>query len=193
MEEALSPLASWEGFYVIVGPSAAVLIGLQFVVITMSAELSTGNTAAIRAFGTPTIVHFCAVLFIAAVLTAPWPALAAAAIVLGACGVAGLVYAAIVVQQARLQTDYVPVLEDWIWHGALPLVAYTTLIVAAFILQTDPTTILFVIGGIALLLLFIGIHNAWDAVVYIVFRRRQSGQAEAPPVAAVATGEDDEA
>jgi hypothetical protein len=87
----------------------------------------------------------------------------------------------------------VPVLEDWIWHGALPLVSYATLIVTAFMLQTDPTTILLVIGGIALLLLFIGIHNVWDGVVYIAIERRQSGQAEAPPVAVVAANEDDEA
>jgi hypothetical protein len=193
MDEAHALLAVWEGFYLVVGPSAAVLIGLQFVAITLGAETNVAEAgSAIGAFSTPTIVHFCAVLFIAVVLIAPWPALAVAAIVLGACGVAGLTYTLLVMRRASRQTAYVPVLEDWIWHGALPLVSYATLIVTAFMLQTDPTTILLVIGGIALLLLFIGIHNAWDAVVYIVFRRRQSGQAEAPPVAAVATGEDDE-
>jgi hypothetical protein len=41
---------------------------------------------------------------------------------------------------------------------------------------------LFAIGGTALLLLFIGIHNAWDAVTYIAQQRR-SGKAESsePP------------
>ena len=32
---------------------------------------------------------------------------------------------------------------------------------------------LFVIGGAALLLLYVGIHNAWDAVVYIAIARRK--------------------
>ena len=120
MEQAvLSPFVGWESFYVIIGSSAAVLIGLQFVAITLSAEINTpGGGSVVGAFSTPTIVHFCAVLLIAAILSAPWPGLSGAALVLGACGVAGLVYALIVVRRTRRQTVYVPVLEDWIWHNA---------------------------------------------------------------------------
>jgi hypothetical protein len=33
-----SPFGAWESFYVIVGSSAAALTGLQFVVITLSAQ-----------------------------------------------------------------------------------------------------------------------------------------------------------
>ena len=66
-----------------------------------------------------------------------------------------------------------PVLEDWIWHGALPLIAYAALLVAAVFLQRYPAPSLFVIAGTALLLLFVGIHNAWDSVVYIALQRRQ--------------------
>jgi hypothetical protein len=175
MEQAvLSPFAAWESFYVIIGSSAAVLIGLQFVVITLSAEINApGAGSAVGAFSTPTIVHFCAVLFIAAILSAPWSALWGAGIALGVCGVAGLAYALIVVRRTRRQTIYVPVLEDWIWHCALPIIAYAALLVAAVLLQRHPTPSLFVIGGTALLLLFVGIHNAWDAVVYIAVERRQ--------------------
>jgi hypothetical protein len=180
-QAALAPLAGWESFYVIVGPSAAVLIGLQFVVIALSAEANTADGgSAIRAFGTPTIVHFCAVLLIAAILSAPWPSLSMIGLILGACGISGVVYTLFVMQHARRQTSYVPVLEDWIWHGALPLIAYAILLVAALLLQNSPTTILFMIGGTALLLLFIGIHNSWDAVVYIALQRRQPQQGEAP-------------
>jgi hypothetical protein len=151
-----------------------VLTGLQFVVITMmGAEVNRpGSSSAVRAFGTPTIVHFCAALFIAAIVSAPWPGLSSAALTLGACGVVGFAYAVMVVRQARRQTGYVPVLEDWIWHAALPLTAYAGLPVAALLLQPYPTPSLFVIGGTALLFLFIGIHNAWDAIVYIALQRR---------------------
>jgi hypothetical protein len=175
VEEAiLSPLKSWESFYVIIGSSSAALTGLQFVVITLSAEASTpGGGSSIRAFGTPTIVHFCAILLISAILSAPWPALSSVGIALGACGLAGVVYEVTVVRHARRQTGYVPVLEDWIWHGVLPLIAYAALLVAALFLSADPETSLFVVSGVALLLLFIGIHNAWDAVVYISLQRRQ--------------------
>src|SRR5207237_532751 len=66
-----------------------------------------------------------------------------------------------------------PVLEDWLWHCAFPLVAYVTLLVAAFVLQRDPPRTLLVIGATALFLLFIGIHNAWDAVTYIATQQPQ--------------------
>jgi len=35
----MSALSGWENFYVIVGSSAGALIGLQFVVITLIAEI----------------------------------------------------------------------------------------------------------------------------------------------------------
>jgi len=50
--------------------------------------------------------------------------------------------------------------------------------VAAVFLWNYPTLSLFVIGGVALLLLFIGIHNAWDGAVYIALRRQREQQLE---------------
>jgi hypothetical protein len=167
-------LTAWESFYVIVGSSAAALTGLQFVVIVLGAEVNALSSApAARAFGTPTVVHFCAVLLVSAILSAPWHSLSTAGLILAACGACGLVYAAMVVRHARHQTDYVPVLEDWIWHIALPLIAYTAMLVAAVLLRQHPEEALFAIGATAILLLFIGIHNAWDAVVYMALQRPQ--------------------
>ena len=40
---------------------------------------------------------------------------------------------------------------------------------------------MFVIAGAALLLLFVGIHNAWDSVTYLsMSRRRGKDEADAP-------------
>jgi len=164
---ALSPFAAWESFYVIVGSSAAALTGLQFVVIVLSAEARSVRGPEVSAFGTPTVVHFCAVLLISAILSAPWQAVAGARLALGTCGAAGIAYMVIIIRRARRQMGYTPVLEDWLWHGAFPLIAYPALLVAALVLRRDPTRCLFTIAATALLLLFIGIHNAWDAVTYI--------------------------
>jgi hypothetical protein len=172
VEHAVSPLAAWESFYVIIGSSAAALTGLQFVVVTLGAEANAVTGGAMRAFGTPTIVHFCVVLLISAILSAPWHVLSSAGLGLAVCGLGGLVYGAIVLRHARRQTDYAPVFEDWLWHNALPIVAYATLFAAAIVLHRRPEGALFVIGATALLLLFIGIHNAWDAVTYIAFTKR---------------------
>ena len=173
MGEGVSLLTRWANFYVITGTAAATLTGLQFVVISLGAERSRGNAETNRAFGTPTIVHFGTVLLVAALLNAPWPSLVGVAIVLGLCGVAGLVYAAVIIHTVRHQTLYTPVLEDWIWHFTLPPLAYTTLLGAAIIVQSSPTVSLFAVGGTVLLLLFVGIHNAWDSVTFIALHLRQ--------------------
>lgn len=173
----LELLRAWESFYVIVGPAAAVLIGLQFVVIVLSAEMNTNTLAsstAIGVFGTPTIVHFCVVLLVSAITTAPWSGLAGVAIALGVCSVIGLGYAAMVTRRARQKSIYTPVLEDWIWHSWLPLLAYVVLLIAAILLPNAPVPSLFAVGTMMVLLLFIGIHNAWDSVVYIAYRRREN-------------------
>lgn len=169
MEEAgVSPLAAWESFYVIVGSSGAALTGLQFVVIALIAESKRRATPReIQAFGTPTIIHFCCVLLVSAILSAPWESLAGPARAVGVCGFAGLVYGLIVIVRTKRQTTYRPVFEDWLWHAGLPIAAYGLLLFAAIALPSHPRRVLFLVGGAALLLLFIGIHNAWDAVTYI--------------------------
>jgi hypothetical protein len=168
----MPPFAAWESFYVIVGSSAAALTGLQFVVITLGAEKRAGDSRTTQAFGTPTVVHFCAVLLVAAILSAPWPAVFGAAVALAGCGVAGVVYVVIVISHTRRQMSYRPVLEDWLFHCLFPLIAYSTLVVAAATLPRIPTPSLFAIASTSLLLLFSGIHNAWDAVIYIAFTSR---------------------
>ncbi len=167
-EAALSPLATWQNFYVIIGSAAAALTGLMFVVITLimgtRARRSSGTLAA---FGTPNVVHFGVALLVAAILSAPWPALWNAGLLLGLSGLGGVTYVVIVVRRARRQTDYQPVLEDWLWHTVFPLISYTALVVAAIVLLGNPAPALFVIAAVTLLLLFTGIHNAWDTVTYL--------------------------
>jgi hypothetical protein len=169
MEEAARlPLHAWESFYVIVGSSGAALTGLQFVVIALIADARTRTSSRqIDAFGTPTIVHFCAVLLVSATLSAPWKSLGSVSLALGAIGLAGVSYGLIVIRRAREQTGYRPVWEDWLWHAVLPLGAYGILLIGALAFHRYPDRVLFLIGAAALLLLFIGIHNAWDTVTYI--------------------------
>ena len=78
-----------------------------------------------------------------------------------------MAYAAIVTARARRQKDYKPVLEDWIWHGILPVIAYAILFVGAITIGRVDGAGLFAIGATSLLLLLIGIHNAWDSVAYV--------------------------
>ena len=182
MQEPTNPIAAWESFYVIVGSSGAALTGLQFVVIALTTEVRRQrSTAQFDAFGTPTVVHFCVALLISAILSAPWGELSSAAVAVGASGVFGLVYSAIVARRVSRQTAYALVFEDWLFHTALPFLAYAALLSAALTLVHHTVDALFGIGAASILLLFIGIHNAWDAVTYIAGVPEDGDQPTAAP------------
>ena len=173
-----STLRAWEAFYVIVGSSAGALTGLQFVVLTLISEAGVirGSRETLSAFGSPNVVHFCSALLVSAVFSAPWHGLAGPAVAAALLGAGGLIYSITVLRRALRQQDYRPVLEDWVWHAALPIVAYTALVFAG--VRLTPTT-LYVVAGAALLLVFIGIHNAWDTVTYVMIERTHEQRARA--------------
>ena len=176
-DAGVSLLAAWESFYVIVGSSSAGLTGLMFVVVTLIPEAQSRGTVpvlGVSVFSTPTIVHFCSALLVSAILSAPWGALSQAGLAIALTGLAGLVFTVVVAVRMRRvesQTDYRPVLEDWLCHLLLPLVVYVALVFAGMMLRHRPTTSLFGIGAATLLLLFIGIHNAWDTVTWMALQR----------------------
>jgi hypothetical protein len=162
--------SEWESFYVIVGSSAGALIGLQFVVMTLIADTPTMQDMkrASSAFSTPNIVHFGAVLLLSAFVAAPWRGFAVVEDLWGTLGLAGVLYAFIVARRMRVQTAYKPEFEDWLFHALLPFAAYATLVGSAYASRLNVEKSLFGVGAAALSLLFIGIHNAWDAVTYNV-------------------------
>ena len=172
----MPPLSGWENFYVIIGSSAAALTGLQFVVIALSADMRTNDAdaeAALEAFGTPTIVHFCSVLLISALISTPAHTAFSLSLCLTAAGFFGVMYSLIVLTKARRQRGYAPVMSDWIWHICLPFLAYLVLLVAGIEIRAHAAGSLYVVGAAALLLLYIGIHNAWDSAVYLSVNRRR--------------------
>jgi hypothetical protein len=173
----MAVLDVWDSFYVIVGSAAGALIGLQFVVMTLMAERPSSRVAeANAAFGTPTVVHFAAALLLSVLLRVPWPSVNYAAIACGSVGAAGLIYALIVTRRMRVQAAYAPDFEDWLCHGIMPPLGYSLLIVSAVCAVSHLSAALFGIAGGALLLLFLGIHNAWDSVAFAALFARNREQ-----------------
>ena len=174
----MTVLDGWENFYVIVGSSAGALIGLQFVVMTLIAAkpIARVDNLAGGAFARPSVVHFGVVLLLSAIASAPWKEIITVAVLWGLVGLCGVVYVAVVARRMRVQSAYQPVFEDWLFHVLLPFAAYAVLAISAYAGHSHARPALFLVGAAALLLLFIGIHNAWDAVTYHVFvRSRQEG------------------
>lgn len=171
-------LKEWETFYLIVGAAAGALIGLQFVVMTLIADRPIpGISETGRAFATPTVVHFSACLLTSALVQMPWPHPGQALWAGTAVGLGGLVYMALPIQRMRRQHTYQMDNEDRLFHVALPFVAYGLLAAQVLLANGREELGLFGIAGAALMLLFIGIHNAWDAIAYQVYVVRSKDDA----------------
>ncbi|HEX5282888.1 MAG TPA: hypothetical protein VFW30_02125 [Bryocella sp.] len=167
-------LTPWQNFYVIVGSAAGALIGLQFVVMALMANMPVmeNESQAVAAFSTPSVVNFGVVLALAAVEVMPWRRLAPVSILWAVAGILGIVYTSITARRFQTQRAYTPVLVDWIYRIILPYLGYSCLATAALLVRPHPTAALFDVAAVTLLLLFVGIHDAWDNATFLVFYKR---------------------
>ncbi len=177
MESSL--LAGWDNFYVIAGGAAGGLTGLTFVVISLAADAHRVKHVAVKAFVTPTIVHFGLVLALAAYLSMPRHTVTSLTIGLGLVGFAGLIYvAAIATGIHRLKGEYTPVFEDWLWNVILPALCFCVLLATAFLFSSRPKQCPYGVAAAIMLLMIVGIHNAWDIAVWNSIKKQND---ETPP------------
>jgi cytochrome bd-type quinol oxidase subunit 2 len=163
-------IADWHDFYVVVGTAAGALTGLQFVVIALlQGRSSPRSREAARSYATPTVVHFATVLVLSAILSMPSITRAELGAILLVVGLLGLVYVYFIFRNDRRQDLYTADLEDTIWHFTLPPLAYASLLLAGASAWSSPTRSLYMVAGSLLALLVVGIHNAWDSAVYMLF------------------------
>jgi hypothetical protein len=169
-----STFHAWENFYVMTGSAAAALTGLVFVVTTLIAQRSqvirksaASPTEGTKTFTSPTIVHFCAAFFVSGLLTAPWHQVGYPETLLGLAGLVGVGYALLIAWRMSRMATYRADIEEWIWYAILPLLAYALIGAAAIGLALGPAQMLFGVAGATMLLIFVGIHNAWDVVTYL--------------------------
>jgi hypothetical protein len=170
-------LADWGAFYTLTGTSAAALVGLMFVVITIvtSSEVRQATTrTGVGTFSTPTVVHFAVAMIISALLAAPWPSLVFPAMLLVFIGLLGISYLCTLISRQRSLDTYSPDIEDWVWFTILPLVAYALICGGGVFLAVGRSAGPFAYAAGVLLLMVIGIHNAWDVVTFLIVRDDES-------------------
>jgi amino acid transporter len=127
--------------------------------------------AGFSAFTSPTVVHFCAVLLIAGILSAPWQSFSSVCLLFVLLGLGMVLYLIIIIQRMRHIPYRQTPLKDWLWYMAFPLIAYSALILAAITLLANPALGLYIIGAVMIVLLFLSIRNAWDLVTYLAIER----------------------
>ncbi len=141
----------------------------MFIVITLvtGAERLRRAPDGIATFSTPTVMHFCGAFIVSAILSAPWRSLAQPAVAIGLLGFSGLVYVARVMLRTKRLSTYRADLEDWTWYILLPFIAYGAIFGGAISLRLISVNALFALAGGVVLLILLGIRNAWDVVTFI--------------------------
>jgi hypothetical protein len=161
----------WDNFYIIIGSTSGALVGVMFVVATLTAGLEEGHaTRGAQIYITPIVFHFTVVVVISALSAVPGLTPEAVGVVLVVCAAAGLIYATVTMFRVFLVKvrDAAPDRSDKIWYGILPVAAYLLLTGAAAAIWLAPKIAAHAIGAAAFLLLLIGIRDAWDLATFLV-------------------------
>src|SRR6202165_4277192 len=122
-----SPMSSmrWHDFYILVGTASATLVGLMFVAASIGAQVFTErNREAMRAFISPTVVHFSAVLFICIAAATPSQTWLTLAILLLLGSAAGMIYSARVWVQLFVRHTFAVDVIDRLFYALTPVVGY---------------------------------------------------------------------
>ncbi len=165
-------LHDWDNFFILAGGAGATLIGLLFDAITVGADLSTPRGVyGTRAFLTPTLILFGSVLLQCLAALAPWPSAWPVGIILGLCGLIGLVFQIRVILMQRKIDFASPDWLDWALFSAVPALGYASLIAGAAGLIAEKSFAPYAIAGAIALLLFAGVYGAWDLALWIARNR----------------------
>src|SRR5262249_48622310 len=172
MQSSLTELLdAWHDFDLLIGTAAATLVGLMFVAASIGTSVFTEkDRAAMKAFISPTVVHFSAVLVSAIVSLIPshdWPALAG---LLALVGIPGAVYSANLWLQLFIRCRFNIDIVDRLFYALIPVFGYLLLLLAALVLFRQSPAGLDLLAAAQITLLLAGIRNAWDMMLWIVIR-----------------------
>ena len=174
-------LRDWRDFYVMGGTAAATLVGLMFVFASIGASrFSDKYLGPMRAFITPTVVHFAAILFVCLVSIMPGHSERSLGVVLGLGALLGLAYCARVIALIIRRFAVGLSWEDRLFYALIPLAGYLLLLASAILELDERTAEANMLTGIAIVVLIAaGLRNAWDMTVWMTTR----GTTTEPPPA----------
>src|SRR5580704_2473355 len=114
-------LHDWHDFYVLVGTASATLVGLMFVAASIgSSVFNEEHRAPMKAFITPTVVHFTSVLFTSLLVTIPTHSWRTLGGMLAGEGLAGAIYCGAILVQIIVRHRFNVDLTDRIFYALIP-------------------------------------------------------------------------
>jgi hypothetical protein len=162
---------AWHDFYLLVGTASATLVGLMFVTASIGAQVFTErNREAMRAFISPTVVHFTAVLLICIAAMIPSKDRLPVTLLLLLGGAAGAIYSARVGYQLFIRRRFEVDVIDRLFYALVPVLGYGFVLASSLLLLEASEWGLEALAAAVVTLLLAGIRNAWDMTLWIVIR-----------------------
>src|SRR2546426_5208337 len=167
---------NWDSFYLLIGSAAGALLGLMFVVATLTAGIESSEVSrGAQVYITPIVFHFAVVVFVSVVSAVPGIPAPAVGVLLAVCAASGFAYCiATTIRICGPGWQSTPHWSDKWFYGIVPAIVYIGLVVAALsAVWRTPDRAAYGIGAVMVALLLIGIRNAWDLATFIVQRTRR--------------------
>jgi hypothetical protein len=157
----------WHDFYLVLGPAAAGLIGLLFVVVSLTSGLDAEKMIrGVRVFMTPIVFHLGVLVLLSGLglfPKAPEDFIGATAF---ACGLVGLAYAAYICR--AFMSKAVESYEGDLWrYGVGVGVLYAIMVVASALILFGEALGPYVLAVDQIALFLLMVNNAWDLVIFI--------------------------
>jgi len=171
----IGSLEHWHDFYALTGSASATLVGLMFVAVSISDGAFTHqHQMGIRAFLSPTVVHFSAILIVCLISTLPDETWKWCSFLLVITGAIGLGYC-VLLWRRMIHHGFMGTIDaiDRFWYAQLPIVSYLLILVAGIGLYRHAVISLDMLAFALIALLLIGLRNSWDMTLWILDRRLQ--------------------
>ncbi len=161
----------WDDFYLMIGSAAGALIGLLFVVITLTAGRGDREKLLFGAslYMTPTLIHFSVVLGGSALATVPGLQPLLAGLLLGGAALVGLgnaIWSCIGINKLS-KGEEKPHHTDFWMYGVTPALLYLALGGVALCLAAGCAEAVPALAAALTAILFWGVRNAWDLITWI--------------------------
>lgn len=175
----MAQLQPWQSFYMLLGGASATLVGLMFIAISLGPGLWREEdrpilAPSLNAFLSPTFIHFVYVLVTALVVLVPTltESVFGGLLVITGLGSLGHIARNLPFVHGRYRAGSLD-RSDLFWYSLMPAIAYILYLDAGIgLLRATPHRL--ALNGLAaasVLLIVIGVRNAWDLVVFLAMRR----------------------
>jgi hypothetical protein len=172
MDAFADALRPWHDYFMLTGASAATLMGLVFVAVSLGGNVKRASMRILETFVSPIVLQFGHVLLLAALVVVPTHRPWTLAL---ACGGLSLFVLLNVLDVLRgMVAHHRAGLVDrnkWVWNFGLPFVAALAAVAASGELFFGATWALDVLAASSAMFVAIGVRNTWRLVMWILEHR----------------------